>query len=81
VIHQCNRMLKYNTVTCRPVARERPGKQARNKYTTNNRADPLLDNARNNGTGVARGVFCVFRIYPLLGNGCVFCVVVRPEAT
>jgi hypothetical protein len=33
----------------------------------------------NNSTGVAKGVFYVVRIYPLLGNGCVFCAVVRPE--
>jgi hypothetical protein len=38
---------------------------------------PLLGNVRNNRTGVAGGVFYVVRIYPLLGNGCVFCSVVR----
>jgi hypothetical protein len=34
-------------VTCRPTARERFGKQARNKYATNNRVDPFPGNARN----------------------------------
>jgi hypothetical protein len=49
-------------VTCKPIARERLGKQARNKYSTNNVVDPFLGNARNarnNRTGVARSVFCV----------------------
>jgi hypothetical protein len=50
VIHQCNRMLKYNIVTCRPVARERFGEQAHQKYATNNRVDPFLGNARNTRT-------------------------------
>jgi hypothetical protein len=52
-------------VTCRPVARQRLGKQARNKYTTNNRVDPLLGNTRNNRTGVAEGVFCVGSHIPI----------------
>jgi hypothetical protein len=38
-------------------ARKRIGKQARNKYATNNRVDPLLGNAHNNITYVARDVF------------------------
>jgi hypothetical protein len=50
------RLNKINVVTFISIARQRLGKQARNKYSTNNRVDPLL------------------------GNGCVFCVVVRPEA-
>jgi hypothetical protein len=37
-------------VTCRSIARERLGKQARNKYTTNKRMDPFLGNARNTRT-------------------------------
>jgi hypothetical protein len=36
-----------HNVTCRPTARERLGKQARNKYSTNNRVNPFLGNARN----------------------------------
>jgi hypothetical protein len=39
--------IKLYIVTCRPTARERFGNQARNKYATNNRADPFLGNARN----------------------------------
>jgi hypothetical protein len=35
-----------NTVICRPFVRERLGKQARNKYTTNSRGRPVLDNGR-----------------------------------
>jgi hypothetical protein len=31
-------------VTCRPIARGRLGKQARNKYATNNRGRPVLGN-------------------------------------
>jgi hypothetical protein len=31
-------------VTCRPIGRERFGKQARNKYATNNRVNPFLGN-------------------------------------
>jgi hypothetical protein len=49
-------------VTCRPIARERLGKQARNKYSTNIRVDPFLDNEHNNRTGVARSVSYVGRI-------------------
>jgi hypothetical protein len=30
-------------------------------------------------TGVARGVFYVVRIYALLGNGCIFCAVLRTK--
>jgi hypothetical protein len=45
--------------TCRPVARERLGKQVRNNDATNNRVDPFPCNARNNRTGVAIGVFYV----------------------
>jgi hypothetical protein len=67
-------------VTCRPIAKERVGKQVRNKYATNNRVDLFLGNARSSRTGVARSVFNVVRIYPLLGNGCVFCAVARPES-
>jgi hypothetical protein len=37
-------------VTCRAVARERLGKQPRNKYATNNRAGSFLGNARNTRT-------------------------------
>jgi hypothetical protein len=52
-----------NIVTCRPIARERLGKQARNKYATNNRVDPLLGNPRNTRTQqqnrLAKGVFYV----------------------
>jgi hypothetical protein len=39
-----------STVACRPIARERLSEQARNKYLTNNRVDPLLGNARNTRT-------------------------------
>jgi hypothetical protein len=46
-------------VTSRPLARERLGKQAHNKYASNKRVDPFLGNARNNRTGVAGGVFYV----------------------
>jgi hypothetical protein len=45
---------------------------------TNFKATPALL-ARNNRTGVAGVVFYVVRIYPFLGNGCVFCAVVRPR--
>jgi hypothetical protein len=48
-----------DTVTCRPIAREPLGKQARNKYATNNKVDPFLGNARNNRTAVARHLFYV----------------------
>jgi hypothetical protein len=34
-------------VTCRPIARKRLGKQARNKYATNNRVELFLGNACN----------------------------------
>jgi hypothetical protein len=73
----------YSIVTYRPIARERLGKQARNKYSatrgqTHFQATSAI-HARNNRTGVAGGVFYVIRIYPLLGNGCVFCAVVRPK--
>jgi hypothetical protein len=54
-----NSEIMHGIVTCRPIARERLGKQARNKYSTKNRVDPFLGNARNNRTGVARSVFCV----------------------
>jgi hypothetical protein len=37
-------------VTCRPIVRERFGKQTRNKYGTNNRVDPFVGNTRNNKT-------------------------------
>jgi hypothetical protein len=37
-------------VTCRPIARERIGKEARNNYATNNRIDTFLRNARNTCT-------------------------------
>jgi hypothetical protein len=92
-------------VTCRPIARERLGKQARDKYAANSRVDPFLSNDSvntsrgneyagnnritsvamqrrckyNSRIGVVRGVFYVVRLYPLLGNGCVFCAVVRPK--
>jgi hypothetical protein len=33
-------------VTCRPIATERIGKQAHNKYATNNRGRPVLGNGR-----------------------------------
>jgi hypothetical protein len=47
-----------------PIARQRLGKQACNKYAANSRVDPLLGNAHNpctinNRTGVAGGVFYV----------------------
>jgi hypothetical protein len=35
------------SVTCRRIVRERLCKQARNKYTTQKRADQFLGNARN----------------------------------
>jgi hypothetical protein len=41
---------KVYIVTCRPIARERLGKQTRNQYATNNRVDQFLDNARNTRT-------------------------------
>jgi hypothetical protein len=41
---------KLDIVTCRPTARERLDKQARNKYATNNTVDPFLGNARNTCT-------------------------------
>jgi hypothetical protein len=47
------------------VARERLGKQARNKYATNNRLDPFLGKARNKRTGVARGVLYVCSHIPI----------------
>jgi hypothetical protein len=37
-------------VTCKPIARERLGKQACNKYATNNKVDPFPGNARNTRT-------------------------------
>jgi hypothetical protein len=37
----------YSIATHKPVARQRFGKQARNKYVTNNSVDPLQGNARN----------------------------------
>jgi hypothetical protein len=37
--------MQHNIVTCRPAARERPGKQALNE--TSNRGHQLLGNARN----------------------------------
>jgi hypothetical protein len=40
----------YYIVTYRPIAREQLGKQARNKYATNNRVDPFLGNALNTRT-------------------------------
>jgi hypothetical protein len=65
------------TVACRPIARECLGKQARKKYSPNNRVDPFLGKpeirACNNRTSVARSVFFVVRTYPLLGNGCFLC--------
>jgi hypothetical protein len=73
-----------HTVTCRPIARERLGKQARNQYETNSRGDPFLSNAHNSNTAiepVLQEVSSVLvHIYPLLGNGCIFCAVVWPEA-
>jgi hypothetical protein len=39
----------------------------------------LSEQARNNRTGVARSVFYVVHIYPLLGNGYVFSAVARPK--
>jgi hypothetical protein len=63
-------MLGVHTVTCKHIAKERLGKQVRNKYVTNNRVDPFLGNAHNTRTqkrtGVARGIFYVVRIYTLL---------------
>jgi hypothetical protein len=46
---------------------------------THFQATPTI-HARNNRTGVGRGVYYVVRIYTLLGNGCVLCAVVRPES-
>jgi hypothetical protein len=45
-------IFKYsiNIVTHRPIARQRLGKQAHNKYATNNRIDPFLRNVRNTRT-------------------------------
>jgi hypothetical protein len=43
------KQLVYN-VTWTPIARQRLGTQARKKYATNNRIDPLLGNARNTRT-------------------------------
>jgi hypothetical protein len=37
-------------VTHIPIVRQRLGKQARNKYATSNRVDPLLYNVRNTPT-------------------------------
>jgi hypothetical protein len=34
-------------VACRVIAGERLGKQTRNKYSTNKRADPILGKDRN----------------------------------
>jgi hypothetical protein len=42
--------MNNNIVTCRPIAKERLGKQTSNNYSTNNRADPFKDNARNTRT-------------------------------
>jgi hypothetical protein len=38
------------SMTCRLIAKERLDKETRNKYATNNRVDPVLDNARNTRT-------------------------------
>jgi hypothetical protein len=46
----CVEHIVMNTVTCRPIARERLGKQARNKYSTNNKVDPFLGTARSTRT-------------------------------
>jgi hypothetical protein len=53
------------------------------RWEASNRVDPFIGHARNARTQQYNryriGVFYVVRIYPLLGNGCVFCAVVRPE--
>jgi hypothetical protein len=50
----CNRNLVCGyasyIVTRRPIAKERLGKEAHNKYATNNRVDPFLGNAHNTRT-------------------------------
>jgi hypothetical protein len=44
------RVTSFGMVTHIPIVRQRLGKQARNKYATNNRLDPLLGNARSTRT-------------------------------
>jgi hypothetical protein len=71
-------------VTCIPITSERLGKQACNKYSTNNRVYPFLGNARNTSTQqwnrCRRRCFLCGSHLSIAEKGCVFCAVARPES-